>query len=245
MADEARSFCFSRLPVSLVFSPRWLLSFRAGQAGGPLYHGSEGSDQNSQQREAVWVSLDEGTVWCYWGCLCTLTITMLILSMATTVFCCIQAAPYLLYLTSYVERINALTSALLLQILTLTSSCALLQHLHLFLLLLYIRLLSLIRLRGRLPFWNWLSIRMCWSCMMFTRITNICEFPLHSKEPPNWAHCSLYPVFSCWIVSEMGINITFKNYIGLILTFHAFHTITPKGVLIYLEENTWNSCLSR
>lgn len=35
---------------------------RAGQAGGPLYHGSEGSDQNSQQRKAVRVSPDEGTV---------------------------------------------------------------------------------------------------------------------------------------------------------------------------------------
>lgn len=38
--------------VCLLFLPLYF-SFRTGQARGPLYYGSEGSDQNSQQREAV------------------------------------------------------------------------------------------------------------------------------------------------------------------------------------------------
>lgn len=68
-------------------------------------------------------------------------------------------------------------------------------------LFLHICLFSLTRLRGRLPFWNWLSIHMCWSCMMFTRITNTCEFPLHWKEPHNCALCSLHALFCGWILN--------------------------------------------
>lgn len=68
----------SNLSYSLIFflcCPLYIsVISRAGQARGPLYYGSEGSDQNSQQREAVWVSPDEGTVW-----RSSVTITMLIL----------------------------------------------------------------------------------------------------------------------------------------------------------------------
>lgn len=39
-------------------------SLRTGQTWGPLYYGSEGSDKDSQQREAVRVGPDEGTVPC-------------------------------------------------------------------------------------------------------------------------------------------------------------------------------------
>lgn len=52
------------LPVelpSLIFAHLLFLLFRSGQARGALHYKSEGSNQNSQQREAVGVSPDEGT----------------------------------------------------------------------------------------------------------------------------------------------------------------------------------------
>ncbi len=60
--DDAPFFFRPLMHVWFLFLPLYM-SFRTGQARGPLYYGSEGSHQNSQQGEAVGVGPDEGTVW--------------------------------------------------------------------------------------------------------------------------------------------------------------------------------------
>lgn len=141
---------------------------------------------------------------------------------------------------------------------TQSDLCALLWYLHLFLPLppLPVCLFPLTRLRGRLPFWNWLSIRMCWSCMMFTRITNTCEFCLHSSEPQKWGHCRLHAFFlsllpNTELWSGDGYKYYCRNYIHLLssLLFSRLpscHTIIPtKDFWSFLRKNIYPKMFER